>query len=76
MTRAEFASTNALFRRACQLAGLTPSRHQAKRWRKNQGTAWAFVDVAKESLLTPEQKRARDNELARKRTLERVAWLT
>ena len=48
MTRKQFAADNALFRMACALAGLFPSRHQAKRYRAQQGLAWQHVDQARE----------------------------
>ena len=50
LTRAEFAADNQLFRLACQMAGMRPSRHQAKRWRLGQGTAYAFLGLAKEMI--------------------------
>ena len=46
-TRRDFARYNVLFRRACALAGLRPSRHQAKHWRLGQGTAYGFLDAAR-----------------------------
>ena len=53
-TRKQFAAENQLFRRACQLAGLAPSRHQAGRWRLGQGVAYAFLDDAKVDLYNEE----------------------
>ena len=46
-TREDFARYNVLFRRACQLAGLRPSRHQAKQYRLGRGVAVGFIDAAK-----------------------------
>ena len=46
-TRSEFARYNVLFRKACLIAGLQPSRHQAGRWRKQQGTAYWYLEAAR-----------------------------
>lgn len=54
LNRKQFAAENQLFRCACRLAGLAPSRHQAGRWRKQQGTAWRYLDFARAALATEE----------------------
>jgi hypothetical protein len=55
-TRAQFAATNDLFREACRLAGLVPSRHQAKRWQTSQGLAFQQRGAACLSLKKPPKK--------------------
>lgn len=40
ITNTEFAKTNEVFRKACEIADIEPSRRQASKYRMNTGTAF------------------------------------
>ncbi len=46
ITNAEFAHTDELFRMACQLAGIAPSKRQASKYRAGLGKAYAMRAAA------------------------------
>lgn len=39
-----------VFRKACELAGIAPSRRQASKWRRREGAAWKKVRAAEREL--------------------------
>lgn len=44
-TRAELCAKSFAFKHACLLANITPTRHQAKQFRRNRGLAWAALQA-------------------------------
>lgn len=42
----EFASTDQLFRKACDLAGVQPTKRQASKWRRGLGAAYSKKNEA------------------------------
>ena len=52
MTNKEFAETDELFRKACELAGIPPTVRQASRWRsaRGKGKALQFKSIAMVAL--------------------------
>ena len=49
-TNQQFADKDEVFRRACQLAGIQPTKRQAAKWRSNHGRAHEFRRAALEVL--------------------------
>lgn len=45
-----FASNNQLFRKACELASVDPTRRQASKYQRGIGKAFLFKGQAKEKL--------------------------
>lgn len=39
-TNAEIAAHNPIFKKACELAGITPTKRQASKWNNKRGAAW------------------------------------
>jgi hypothetical protein len=50
MTHRQFAETDELFKKACELAQLPPSHRQAAKWLANRGRASEFRQAAREIL--------------------------
>lgn len=46
----EFAKTDVVFQKACELAGCKPSQRQASKWRNSRGQAFAKRNEAKALL--------------------------
>lgn len=46
----EFAKSNVVFIKACELGKVEPTIRQASKYMRNLGTAWRFANQAKESL--------------------------
>ena len=49
MTHREFAGTNEVFIKACELAKVKPTMRQASKFRLNRGSAYAFKKQATEA---------------------------
>ncbi len=54
-TNRETAASNPTFRKACELAGIAPTKRQASKWARNVGTARNFRNQA---LAALKQERA------------------
>ena len=50
MTHREFAGTNEVFRKACELANIKPTVRQASKFRLKRGSAYVFKKQAIEIL--------------------------
>lgn len=48
-TRAEFAKADKTFQKACELAGIKPTKRQAGKWLRGIGIARTFMKEAKEN---------------------------
>lgn len=57
MTNREFAQTNPLFQKACELAKLSPSTRQASKFRLKKGRAYSIRVLAERALITEEEER-------------------
>jgi hypothetical protein len=50
-TNAKFATTDPLFQKACELAGIPSTRRQASKFRRKTGRAWSRRNEAQRMLL-------------------------
>jgi hypothetical protein len=50
LTNAKFAASDELFRAACKLAAIEPTRRQASKWLNHRGLAWKFRAAAQFEL--------------------------
>ena len=50
MTNQDFANSDPLFRKACELAHVDPSKRQASKWNSKRGRAREFYAAAVEIL--------------------------
>lgn len=57
-TNAEFAAGGELFRLACKLAGIAPTKRQASKWRADKGLARKFESAARFELQRSFAERA------------------
>ena len=46
LNNTQFAAEDHLFRQACNLAGIQPTKRQASKWRNKKGTAYQFKSKA------------------------------
>jgi len=57
MTNREFAEKDLVFQKACELAGIQPTKRQASKWSHRKGLARQFMKPAIEDI-----KRGQDEE--------------
>lgn len=50
MTFRDFATNNALFRVACELAHIPPTRRQASKWHQHRGLAYSKIGEARREM--------------------------
>lgn len=51
-TNVHFAAHSPLFRKACELAGVPPTKRQAGKFRRGEGKAYAHREAARQELET------------------------
>ena len=50
MTNEQFAQSDPVFRKACELARVSPTRRQASKWHRREGLAVKFAADARKTL--------------------------
>jgi hypothetical protein len=59
MTNKEFSTNNQLFKCACELASVEPTKRQASKWRRDTGKAFGFREEAHFTLEWERRTRTR-----------------
>jgi len=50
ITNEAFANNDRVFRKACELAGIQPTKRQASKYKNKKGLAYLFKDKAKREV--------------------------